>query len=67
MSQQGTLQDLHILAPAMTQVDDKAGGKSRQLAWLTDKEHYVNLQKATPRGSPSVSYTHLTLPTNREV
>jgi len=52
MSQQGALQDLHILAPAMTQVDDKAGGKSRQLAWLTDKEHYVNLQKATPRGSP---------------
>lgn len=32
MSQQGTLQDLHILAPVMTQVDDKAGGKSLQLA-----------------------------------
>ena len=55
-----------LTAPAFTQTDDSfrisIAGAQEKTALLWHKEHWCR-----PLGATPVSYTHLTLPTNREV
>ena len=64
-----TIIALLLLVPGLARAQDSTHGLSLFGAPALDENfaHYPYVNPQAPKGGESVSYTHLTLPTNREV